>query len=264
MDRKLLEKLTLALVLLQASTGLVFDLYRDQDWVKATWFGNDLVTLLLVVPAYYLSLTRKGFAGSFLHFGCLGYVTYNYAFYLFGASLNIQFPLYVAIFIMSIVNMASGVGSASIDGLYKRFDAGKPNKLTAAIYLFIGAGLGLVWLLFWFLYVFTGKALPVAPDQFRLVAAMDLIFIVPLFIYSAVGLLRKKPAGYAFGAMIGIHGGLYLLVLFLNSLLLSIKSGTPGETPVWGTLLVIEAIGAARLAGNRLRKQGDGETGDPH
>jgi hypothetical protein len=83
---------------------------------------------------------------------------------------------------------------------------------------------------------------------------MDLIFIVPLFFYSAFGLLRKKPAGYVFGAMIGVHGGLYLLVLFLNSLLLSLKSGNPGETPVWGTLLVIEAIGAARLAANRLRK----------
>ena len=43
---------TAGLIALQALLGLVFpELYRDEGFVRETWFGNDWVTLLLGVPA---------------------------------------------------------------------------------------------------------------------------------------------------------------------------------------------------------------------
>jgi hypothetical protein len=39
------------LIVAQATLGLMMPaLYRDPDWIKATWFGNDWITLLVVAP----------------------------------------------------------------------------------------------------------------------------------------------------------------------------------------------------------------------
>ena len=77
---------------LQASTGLLFESqYRDVDWIRATWFGNDWVTLLVAVPLLFAGLVRAAagsIRGLLLWLGLIGYALYNYAFYLFGAALN--------------------------------------------------------------------------------------------------------------------------------------------------------------------------------
>lgn len=39
------------LMVVQSSLGLLFQRqYRDVEWIKATWFGNDWVTLVVAVP----------------------------------------------------------------------------------------------------------------------------------------------------------------------------------------------------------------------
>jgi hypothetical protein len=90
----------------QSSLGLVFDdQYRDVAWIKATWFGNDWVTLLVAVP---LAIGSPRFAaggsvrGLLLWLGVMAYAIYNYAYYLFGAALNVFFPIYVAASVLAV------------------------------------------------------------------------------------------------------------------------------------------------------------------
>src|ERR1051325_6259621 len=76
----------------QATLGLLMPaLYRDPEWIKATWFGNDWITLLVVAPLIFAT-PRMARAGSIrselLWLGGLGYSVYNYSFYLFGANLS--------------------------------------------------------------------------------------------------------------------------------------------------------------------------------
>jgi hypothetical protein len=44
-----------ALMVAQSTLGLLLpDQYRDMEWIRATWFGNDWVTLLLAAPLLVL------------------------------------------------------------------------------------------------------------------------------------------------------------------------------------------------------------------
>jgi hypothetical protein len=43
----------------QALLGLAFQgAYRDVEWIRATWFGNDSVTLVLATPLLLLGLVQ--------------------------------------------------------------------------------------------------------------------------------------------------------------------------------------------------------------
>jgi hypothetical protein len=53
-----------ALMMLQALLGSLWPTaYRDPDWIEATWFGNDGVTLLLAVPLMWIA-GRQAVSGS--------------------------------------------------------------------------------------------------------------------------------------------------------------------------------------------------------
>ena len=46
-------------MVIQAVMGLVLQTaYRDIDWIRATWFGNDWVTLVVAVPLLFAGLVR--------------------------------------------------------------------------------------------------------------------------------------------------------------------------------------------------------------
>jgi cation transporter-like permease len=60
----------LAVMVIQAVTGLVFQTaYHDIDWIRATWFGNDWVTLVVAVPLLFAGMVR-GAAGSIRGLSC--------------------------------------------------------------------------------------------------------------------------------------------------------------------------------------------------
>lgn len=119
----------------QSVLGLVFpDQYRDLGYVRETWFGNDLITLVLGVPllAVSLRLERHNFVlGRLLWLGVLGYGVYNYAFYLFGAALNAFFPIYpiyIVLFLLSIVTLMFALSRTDMVEVARRFSAKTPVR----------------------------------------------------------------------------------------------------------------------------------------
>jgi len=67
----------LALMLAQALMGLVFPAaYRDDEWIRAAWFGNDWVTLAVAAPLLPIGLVRAAVGsvrGLLLWLGLIGY-----------------------------------------------------------------------------------------------------------------------------------------------------------------------------------------------
>src|SRR4051812_12736501 len=65
----------------QSVLGLLFqEQYRDAEWIKAMWFGNDWVTLLIGAPLLVVALlmARGGSVpGLLLWFGLVGYGFYK-------------------------------------------------------------------------------------------------------------------------------------------------------------------------------------------
>ena len=101
-----LSVLLIVLMAVQSTLGLIFSAeYRDVAWIAATWWGNDLVTLLVAVPLFVVALTlssRGSVRGTLLWAGMLAYAAYNYAYYLLGAAMNRFFVLYVVCMLVAV------------------------------------------------------------------------------------------------------------------------------------------------------------------
>jgi len=233
----------------QSGISLLFPVYQDQGWIKDTWFGNDLVTLFIVCPLFLFSLLKRTVFFKLVQNGCLGYVVYNYAFYALGTEINTLFLVYVLLISLAGISLIQ-VFSADAESrvAWNYFDTDKNYILPGVIFILIGIGLGSVWTGSWIAHSFFNGKLPVEAAAFRLVAVLDLVIIVNMMLISGIALLRKKMIAFIIGPIIGIQGSLYLLILAVNSLLISVNQHTvSGELPVWGTLFAVTLAGTVSL-----------------
>jgi hypothetical protein len=236
----------------QAALGILFrGQYRDVEWIRATWLGNDWVTLVVAAPllARGDQLARRGSSrGYVVTLGLLAYAIYNYAFYLFGAALSVFFPIYVALCLLAAWALAAAIRLTDWPAL------GGSRQIVWArpiggYFVVVGVLLAAAWLGMWAAYSFFGQATPVDTDAFRLVAALDLLLMVPLLLAGGVLLWRRRSIGHWIGAAAGVQASLYLTVLSVNSVL-AVRSGrvdAPGEFPLWGTLAVLTIVAALVL-----------------
>ena len=233
----------------QAILGIFAGIYLDTGWIKETWLGNDIITLVVVVPILFLCIIIWNRIGKIISIGILGYSIYNYAYYILGAELNKLFLLYVVIISLSIITLIYILSTKNeILSEFDKLIVGKNYIYPAIVFLFIGVGLGAVWIINWANYAFAGKALPQSSSIFRLIASLDLVLMINPLIAGGILLLKKNRQGICIGSIIGVQAFLYLLILCLNSVLISIKYGNfPGELPVWGILIIIEGSGIVML-----------------
>ena len=87
-------------------------IYHDNAFVKSAWYTNDWVTLIVVLPLLIIALVlsiNADFKPKLVWLGLMGYLFYNYAFYLFGAAFNNVFLLYVAIYTLSFFTLIFGL-----------------------------------------------------------------------------------------------------------------------------------------------------------
>lgn len=246
----------------QSALGLLFPAaYRDSAWIRAAWYGNDWVTLAVAVPLLSGALVlahRGSVRGQLLWLGLLGYALYNYAFYLFGAALNVFFPLYVGSLVLSGVALIFAVSRLSAETLAQRFDPSTHVRLVGAYLAFVALGLTVLWMVMWTAYIFRGVPTPAEPEAFKLVAALDLALMVPALASAGILLWRRRPWGYTIAAIASVQAALYLLVLSVNSAV-GIDRGleeAPGELPVWGPLATTTAA-AVYLLLKDVRPEGE-------
>jgi hypothetical protein len=253
---QLLTVALLVVMLAQAALGLLFPTqYRDVERIRGTWFGNDWVTLVVAVPLLLVGLigaVRGRVRGSLAWLGMIGYALYNYAFYLFGAALNAFFPIYVLGFVLAVTVLILALSTLDVDRVAASFCQTAPLRLVGGSLVFIGIGIWSVWIAMWAAYVFAGQPTPVEPDVFRLVAALDLSFMVPALTSGGILLWRRILWGYVIAAIASIQGALYLFVLSVNSLV-AIQRGfvnAPGELPIWAPLTILTTVVALALFAN--------------
>jgi len=146
----ILSILIVVLALVASIGGLLFkEIYRDNAFVKMTWFGNDLVTLFLAIPILILAMIfslRGSFKAQLIWFGALDYMLYNYAFYLFGTAFNAFFLIYTGLFGLSIFALIFGLTSLDVSEIRQRFGKKTPVKWIGGYFLFVASGLGIVYL----------------------------------------------------------------------------------------------------------------------
>jgi len=242
-----------AVMFVQPLLGLIFrEWYRDVDWIKTAWLGNDWITLTVALPLLIVAvlLAKRGsIAGLLLWLGILGYAVYNYAYYLFGAVLNAFFPLYVSALMLSVLSLVVSLSRIDMKAAADCFRPRTPVRLLGGLLATIGIGLAAVWLLMWAAYIFAGRPTPVETEAFKIVAALDITIIAFLLVFGGILLWRRIAVGYITAAIAAILSTLYLIVLSVNSLVAILQGMTkaPGELPLWGTLAALTATAAGFL-----------------
>ncbi|HLU89948.1 MAG TPA: hypothetical protein VKZ51_08970 [Cyclobacteriaceae bacterium] len=257
-----LKVLTVVLTLLSAiasGLGLLMpELYRDNDFVKTAWYGNDWVTLAIVVPALIIVLVfsrEEAFKIRIIWMGLISYLFYNYSFYLFGAAFNSAFLIYTAIFSLSLFILMMGLSSMQVQGI-----VGSSKLLRGiSIYLFfIAFMLCMVEVSQSILFITEGRIPEImikTQHPGNIVFALDLGLIVPAMFLSAVWLWQKKFWGYVLGAMMLIKGFTYGLVLFMGGLLMESRNlGEDPMLPVW-LLLSLSGLGCLVILFNKTKLQ---------
>ena len=252
----ILSAVLAALMVVQSILGLIFPgQYRDVEWIRATWFGNDWITLVVGVPLLVASLVlarRGSIRGLLLWLGMLGYGAYNYAYYMLGAALNAFFPLYIVPLVLSVVTLILALSRIDVAEIAASFRQKTPVRIVGGYLVFVAVGLTFVWMGVWAAYVIADQPTPVETEAFKLVAALDITIMVPALAFGGVLLWRRNAWGYSVAAIAGVQGSLYLLVLSTNSVVFILHglAEAPGELPQWGTLAVTTTAATALLLAN--------------
>lgn len=251
---KITFNLTIIIAVLAAiaSAGGFFikGLYRDNLLVTSGWYGNDLVTLFVAVPLLAGAMFYAGrgsLRAQLVWLGMLDYMLYNYAFYLFGAAFNGFFPVYVALFTLSIFALIYGLTALDVNSVKSVSRAGTAVKWISGYMVFIALGLSTVYLAQWIGFVVSGQLPPIVTlteHPTSVVFALDLSLVVPVLALAALWLWQRRSWGYALAVIANTKGAVYMLALcaVTASAVHSGASDDLSQTALWGF------IGAGCLA----------------
>ncbi|HXF60115.1 MAG TPA: hypothetical protein VNK95_00780 [Caldilineaceae bacterium] len=235
----------IAILATVASAGGLFldNLYLDNTLVAAAYRGNDLITLVIAVPllAAAMLLAQRGSPrAQLVWMGGLGYMLYNYIFYLYGAAMNRFFLLYVALFTLSIYALILGLAQLDANGIARRFRARTPTKWIAGWMLFFALLLGGLWVARSVSFVVTGETpqdVLQTGHPTAVVYATDLSLLVSSLVVAAVWLWQRRPWGYGLATILMVKCVTYPLALLAMSVF-SFLAGTGWDslTPLWAFL----------------------------
>lgn len=206
-----------------AITGETVEIYGSgiykNDSISAVAQGKagDFVTLVMGIPLLLtaLYLTNKGsFRGRLMLTGTLGYFLYTYMSYTFLWHYNPLFVGYVGLMSLCLYAFVLSLMSFEIEKIPAMFTEKLPIGFLAGFQLFVGIGIGILWLAKIGPSILVGSV-PVGLEHYSslVIQGMDLGFIVPTAILSAILLLKKSPMGYLLTAVIIVKGFTMLTAL---------------------------------------------------
>jgi hypothetical protein len=215
-----------------ASTGGLFipGLYRFAAWLVPATRGQDLVTLVVALPALGVALiaTRRGSArGALAWIGLLGYICYTYIGAAFAYDFGPFFLIYVALFSLSVFALVAAVSGIDSRAIQQRFDAATPRRAVAAFLTLMAFLLTALWL-GRIIPNLTANPVPETIEPFKYVFSLDLGLIVPLMLLGAVWLWRRNPWGPVLaGSMLIKAATMGLALLCMN--LFNWRAGQPTD-----------------------------------
>jgi len=225
------------LLAIAAGCGVFFnELYRDVPNLVAQAIGQDVITLVVALPALAISALLAGRGSQrarLVWLGGLVYVVYTYASYAFGIRFNPLFLIYVALLGCSTYTLIGGLVSTDWDGLKEGFTEQTPIKAVSIFLVVIAVFFYLTWL---------SETIPaslsgIPPQSVRedgtptnVIHVLDMAWLLPALLVTAVSLWRKQPIGYALA--VALLGNLVFLTLaILGMIVLEAQAGDPAVIP---------------------------------
>lgn len=244
---RLITFAVLVLVAIAAAGGLLWaGLYQDNPFVSAVWQGNDLVTLLVALPllAYALIGTLNGSRkANLIRLGMLDTLFYAYTFYLFSAAFNAFFLVYSLLVTFSLLGLILGLMDLDLAAVKELFTDRTPVRWIGGYQIFVGLGLGVVYLLQIAAFIFAGEAPAIIAKTdhiTHIIPALDMTFVIPWLMLGGVLIWQRKAWGYVISSIMMVKGVVYMLTLAVAGASAAL-SGFPeagAEIPLWGGLWI--------------------------
>ncbi len=242
--------LTLVLSVVATVVGLfVPGFYRDATVLLPQLYGQDLLTLVVAVPALAASLyaaNAGSLRGYVVWLGVTGYLLYTYASYAFLTAFNELYLVYVALFGLTLFTLVGGVARIDPTELRAALDD-HPVRAYVAFQLLVAGLVALLWLAEVGPASLAGTRPPSIAETtlpVPVIQSMDLAVVVPAFALSAALLRRRRPWGYVFTGVLLVKGTtLGLAVLAMIAFML--RDGQPVPLPqiVLFALLSVAGLG---------------------
>lgn len=230
----LASAVTLVLTVVATVVGLLVEgFYRDAAVLLPQLYGQDLLTLVLGVPALAATTyvaSRGSLRGYVGWLGVTGYLLYTYASYAFLTAFNELYLVYVALFGLTLFTLVGGLARLDAE-LLERSMSAHPVRGYVLFQGLVGLLVGLMWLAEVGPASLAGTRPPsiAATDlPVPVIQSMDLGVVVPAFALSAYLLSRGRPWGYAFTGVLLVKGTtLGLAVLAMIGFMLADGQAVP-------------------------------------
>lgn len=199
-----------ALVLTVVATviGLIIPgFYRDAPVLLPQVYGQDLLTLVVAVPALAISLyfaTRGSLRGYIVWLGVTGYLLYTYASYAFMTAFNELYLVYTTLLWLTLFTFVGGMVRLNVERL-KESVGDTSVRSYIAFQLLLVVLIPLLWLSEILPAIITGTtpaSITEAGLPTSVIYSLDLGVIVPAFALSAYWLWKRRAWGYAFTAVL--------------------------------------------------------------
>jgi hypothetical protein len=239
--------IAILLVIASASGVFINGFYRDPSDLVAQAIGQDAITLILAFPALVISafFARRGSQGArLIWLGVLVYIVYTYASYAFGIRFNPLFLVYVALLGCSTYALIGGLVTTDWARLRANFTEQTPVRAVSIFLVVIAGFFYLTWL---------SEAVPaslsgIPPESVsedgtptNVIDVLDMAWLLPGLLITAVSLWRKQPIGYALA--VALLGNLVFLALAILAMIgFEARAGKPAaisQVVMFGALFAI-------------------------
>jgi hypothetical protein len=207
--------------------------------------GQDLITLLVALPVLVVSAIlalRGSMRAHLVWLGALGYLVYTYASYALAIEFNALFLVYVALLGLSLYTLIGGLATTDFAGIKAHFSRATPVKAVSIFLVVVAVLFYFVWLSEDIPAVLTGEVpqgVIEAEAPTDVVHVLDMAWILPANVLTAIWLWRSRALGYALaGSLLSL---LSILVLAVISMLVF--------QVLYGVVAVAEAVGIAVVFG---------------
>lgn len=206
------------LALVASAAGLLLDdVYTGAPSTAETFRAYDLVTVVLVVPAFVVAgwAARRGSGHARLVvLSLLVYLVYSYGYYLFGTGFNDLFLLHAVVLATSLTALVLHLTTLDLAAFNGRVQAGSGMKGAAVVLGLLAAALGGMWVYFALDNALTGDVpagsqLVETDTIVHLGIALDLTLLVPLYTAAAILLWRRTTWGLVLGVVAVVAGLLH-------------------------------------------------------
>lgn len=242
--------MTLLLTIIATAVGLfVPNFYRDDPVLLPQIYGQDLLTLVVGVPALAVSLyyaDRGSLRGYVVWLGVTGYLLYTYASYAFMTAFNELYLVYTTLLWLTLFTFVGGMVRLNAAALKR--DLGEASiRPYVTFQLLLAVLVSLLWLseILPATLAGTTPASIVEPGlPTSVIHSLDLGIIVPAFALTAYWLWNRQPWGYGFTAVLLVKiatlgGAVLAMVVFM------IHDGQAVPLPqilIFGMLTVVSLV----------------------